>query len=86
MSKYIDDYIKRLQRRKEYLEKSAGNPFAQAELAALKWVIVYLEDNKEHAATHQHEYFEKIKKENNETNKIHSSSNDPNDSVREPSA
>lgn len=78
-----DEYIKRLKRRRDYLDKSAGDDdhYAKSELAALEWAIAYIEDTIIDAADHQQKYFE-TKKENNDKNQIHNSSNNSDDTVR----
>lgn len=74
----VNEYITRLKRRRDYLEKTAGdNGHAKSELTALTWAIAFIEAVPFTAATHKIKY-----KENNDKNQIHYSCNDPNHTVR----
>ena len=82
MSKQVDEYILRLERRKKYLEQTAqNNHFAKSELATLEWAIAYIKATPLESATHQQIYF-KNKKERKDESKIYPSSNDTNDTIR----
>lgn len=82
-TRIVDDYVKRLKRRRDYLSKTAedGDHYAKAELAAVEWAIAYIEDTLIDAADHQSRYFDN-KKGSNDENQIHNSSNNTDNTVR----
>ena len=55
----VDEYIKRMKRREIFLESRVADSdvekshYDRAELAALSWMIRYIEDTFEQAAEHQ---------------------------------
>lgn len=73
----VNEYVMRLKRRRDYLEKTAGdNGHARSELTALTWAIAFIEAAPMTASIHQQKYKEKHE------NQIHNSCNHPDHTVR----